>query len=445
MKLAIIGGGGARTPLLVNGLIQSDLPIAEIALYDPDRPRLEMMATLARTRAGSVALTTASTAAEAVSGAAFVFISIRVGGIAARAHDESTALAHGIVGQETVGPGGFAKAMRTVPHVVGYAREVQAHAPGAWIINFTNPVGIVTQAVRTATGARIIGICDTPTELYEEVCHALDVPSAESYVDYFGLNHLGWIREVYHHGEPQLHRLWDDQERLTRIYRSLLFTREFLRELRLLPTEYVYYYYRASDAYRNVVRTGTSRAAVIEQLNQELFAQLAADVQEPVTVYEQYIAARDAGYMQLESGSAVPRVKSLWGEATGYDRIALNTVRAIQFHSNAIIPLNVQNRGNLPELEFEDVIEVPCVVNGNGARPLHSGAVPDAVRGLLLHVKEYERLTVDAALTRAVETATTALARNPLVPDRTTAERLMQALRLEVGSDPGQTRSDPRA
>jgi len=431
MKLAIIGAGGARTPLLVNGLIQSDLPIQEIALFDPDAARLDTMTSLARTRAGRVALTPCASSAAAVTGADFVFISIRVGGITARAHDEATALAHGIVGQETVGPGGFAKAMRTVPHVVAYAREVQALAPEAWIINFTNPVGIVTQAVRTATGARVIGICDTPTELYEEVCHALEVPSAESYVDYFGLNHLGWIREIYHHGEPQLHRLWDDPERLARIYRNPLFAREFLRQLRLLPTEYVYYYYRSADAYANVVRTGTSRANVIDGLNRQLFADLAAAAQDPVTVYEDYIAARDAGYMQIESGNTAPRHKSPWAELTGYDKIALNTVRAIHFGTNAIIPLNVENRGNLPDLAASDVIEVPCVVNGNGALPLHSGVIPDQVRGLLLQVKEYERLTVDAALTHDREAATRALARNPLVPDEATARRLVSALVLE--------------
>lgn len=431
MKLAIIGAGGARTPLLVNGLIRSDLPIREIALFDPDEARLQTMATLARTRAGSVALTPCNSSASAITDADFVFISIRVGGIAARAHDETTALAHGIVGQETVGPGGFAKAMRTVPHVVAYAREVQALAPRAWIINFTNPVGIVTQAVRTATQARIIGICDTPTELYEEVCHSLDVPSSESYVDYFGLNHLGWIREVYHQGEPQLHRLWTEPERLTRIYRSPLFAIEFLRQLRLLPTEYVYYYYRSADAYANVMRTGTSRARVIEGLNRQLFADLAAAAQDQGAVYEHYITARDAGYMQLESGSTGPRQSSPWGELTGYDKIALNTVRALHFQSNAVIPLNVENRGNLPDLADDDVIEVPCVVNGNGALPLHSGAVPDAVRSLLVQVKEYERLTVAAALTRDRETAARALARNPLVPDQATARQLVAALVLD--------------
>ena len=430
MKLAIIGAGGARTPLLVNGLIRSTLPIRQIALYDPQRERASLMAAVARRRAGDVRLEVTSTSAEAMTGADFVFISIRVGDIAARAHDETTTLEHGIVGQETVGPGGFAKAMRTVPHMVAYAREAQEHAPGAWIINFTNPVGIVTQAVRTATGARIIGICDTPTELYEEVCHALDVPVGEAYVDYFGLNHLGWVREVYHGGEPQMHRLWNDPERLARVYRTPLFPPDLLRSLRLLPTEYVYYYYRAADAYTNVRRAGTSRARVIEGLNARLFDGLANPENDAVSVYEQYIADRDAGYMQIESGQSQPRPKNPWGELSGYDRIALHTVQGLHFNSNAVIPLNVDNRGNLPELEDGDVVEVPCLVNSNGAHPLHVGTVPEAVRDLLVTVKTYERLTVEAALSRDPEAARRALAANPLVPDAATADRLVNALRL---------------
>lgn len=431
MKLAILGGAGARTPLLVNGLAKSDLPIAHVALYDPDQARLEVMAGLVRRVAGTIRVTTSTTSAEAVAGADFVFISIRVGGIPSRARDEATSLDLGLVGQETVGPAGFAMAMRTIPHLVGYAREVAEHAPAAWIINFTNPVGIITQAVRTATGARIIGICDTPTETYEEVCHALDIPSSEAFVDYFGLNHLGWVREVYHRGVPQLHRLWAEPDRLARVYRTPLFDLDFLRQLRLLPTEYVYFYYSGARAVANIKRAGQSRGQVIEALNAQLMADLVRDDRDPVQTYEAYIAARDAGYMQIESGSSTPRAKSPWAEVTGYDRIALDTVRAIAFNSRAVIPLNVDNRGNMPELQDEDVVEVPCVVTANGARPLHVGRVPEQVRDLLQRVKGYERLTVRAALSRDPGDARQALAANPLVPSEHAADTLLASLVLQ--------------
>ena len=428
MNIAIIGGAGVRVPLLVNGLVRSDLPVARISLFDTDQERLALIAGLASRFAGRAVLTTHDAPGEAVAGADYVFISIRVGGIEGRARDEATTLAHGIVGQETVGPGGFAMALRTIPAVVQYAQEVTTRAPRAWIVNFTNPVGIVTQAVRHATGARVIGICDTPTELFEDIAHALDVPSAECYFDYFGLNHLGWVREVLHRGVPQLARLWDRPDLLRAIYRAPLFEPERLQALRLLPTEYVYYYYRAREAFENVRRSGTSRGAVIDALNTQLFGVLREGRADPVAAYESYLAARNAGYMQIESGASAPLERSPWAELTGYDKIALHTVRGIHFNANATVPLNVENRGNLPELEPGDVIEVPCVVNANGALPLHAGPMPDAVRDLVVRVKAYERATVRAGLSGRREHAVEALALNPLVGDRERADTLVAAL-----------------
>ncbi|MGQ0734804.1 MAG: family 4 glycosyl hydrolase [Acidobacteriota bacterium] len=428
MKIGIIGGAGVRVPLLVHGLTSSDLPIGEIALYDVDRDRLALIGRLAGRRSGQVRLTIAETSAECIEGADYVFVSIRVGGIDGRARDEQLAMAHGIVGQETVGPGGFAMAFRTVPEVVRYATEVAARAPHAWIINFTNPVGIVTQAVQTATPAKIIGICDTPTELFEEIAHILDLPSRECYFDYFGLNHLGWVREVYHDGEPQLHRVWAAPATLDRLYRAPLFPRDLLMRLRLVPTEYCYYYYRPDEAYENLRRSGQTRGLVIQQLNARLFEELARGDADPVGVYERYLAARNAGYMQLESGASSPLPPSPWAELTGYDKIALETVRAIHGNTGALMPLNVRNRGNLPDLDDEDSIEVTCVVNANGAIPIHAGPVSDVVRDLLVQVKRYERLTVRAALTGEMGLAEQALACNPLVKSADQARRLVAAM-----------------
>ena len=429
MKIGIIGGAGVRTPLLVNGITAANLPIDEIVLYDVDRARLDLIGSLARRRAGNARLVLANAVADCVQGADFVFVSIRVGGIDGRARDEQTSMAHGIVGQETIGPGGFAMALRTVPEVVRYAQEVAERAPHAWIINFTNPVGIVTQAVQTATRAKVIGICDTPTELFEEIAHALELPSAGCYFDYVGLNHLGWVREVFFDGEPQIHRFWERPELLDRLYRAPLFPRELLLQLRLLPTEYCYYYYRPADAFENVKKAGgQTRALVIKELNARLFAALVRHDEDPVVVYERYVAARDAGYMQLESGSRAPLARPPWAQLTGYDKIALQTVRAMHENSGALLPLNVRNRGNLPELEDNDCIEVTCAVNANGALPLYAGSAPDAVRDLLVQVKDYERLTVAAALARDPELAARALARNPLVTSPDLARQLVAAM-----------------
>jgi 6-phospho-beta-glucosidase len=428
MKVAVIGGAGVRTPLLVGGLTQSDLPIEEIALYDVDTPRLTAIGAVAgRLAEGGARVTLAGSVAACVAGADYVFTSIRVGGIEQRIHDEAAAQRHGIVGQETVGPAGFAMAMRTIPHMVRYAREIAEAAPRAWIVNFTNPVGMVTDAMRTASD-RVIGICDTPTELFEEVARVLGLDSAACRFDYFGLNHLGWLREVYSGGEPQLHRLWNDAGLLHSVYRVPLFDAGSLRALKLLPTEYVFYYDQPARAFENVRRAGRGRGQVIADLTARLFDELARPGGDAVATYRAYLSARSAGYMQIEAGGGGTTAPAPSTGLSGYDRIALGVVRAIHFDANTIIPLSVRNGGAIPALRAGDTVEVPCVVNASGARPLDVGSVPDAVAPLLGRVKEYERLTVRAALSPSADAARAALAANPLVPDAATADRLIADL-----------------
>jgi len=431
MKIAVIGGAGVRVPLLVNGLAGAEIGIDEFALYDPDQARLEVIAGLAARRSGQARVTTHGTAAPAIDGASFVITSIRVGGIDARIRDEQAALSLGFVGQETVGPGGFAMAVRTIPALLEYAREVMRRAPDAWIINFSNPAGLVTQALLNETGARVIGICDTPTEVFQEVAHALGVPAEACSFDYVGLNHLGFIREVFWRGAPQLARLWEDEAALGRVYRTPLFSPARLREIRLLPTEYVFYYDSPERAVANLRAAGETRGVVIARLTRALFDDMAKGVPDPVARYERYLADRSAGYMQLESGGeGGPQAPAPWAHLTGYDKIALNTIQAMVRHSNAIIPLNVLNRGNIPELADDDVIEAPAVVNANGPRALHVGALPPQVRDLVVRVKAFERATIEAVRQGTREALVDALALNPLVPTRATAARLIEVLSL---------------
>ena len=425
MRIAIIGGGGVRTPLLSAALAGSDLPLERLTLYDPDRERLAVIAPLADRMAEGVPVAACDTVEECVEAADFVFTSFRVGGIESRARNEATALKLGLVGQETVGFGGCAMALATIPAMVAHAKVIERVAPQAWMVNFTNPVGIITQAVQTATEAKIVGICDTPTELFEEVARALGLPSNECHFDYFGLNHLGWLREVYHGGKPQLAQLWADPERLGGLYRTNFFDPTFLADLRLLPTEYGYFYYETARAIASLQRAGESRGAMLTRLNAQLFEALTRGDGDPAKVYREYLAERDATYMQLESGSEKPLAPPPSAEVTGYDRIALAVVRAIHFNTSAVIPLNVANRGNIAELEDDDVVEVPCVVNADGPHALNVAPVPDAARELLVQMKTYERLTVRAALEGSRELALEALVTNPLVGSRDVAEQLV--------------------
>lgn len=427
MKIAVIGGAGVRTPLLVSGLTGSDLPIDEIALFDVDQRRLPIITGVATRMCAGARLTQSRSVAECVASADFVFTSVRVGGLERRIADETVAQRHGIAGQETVGPAGFAMATRTIPELVRYAREIADLAPSAWIINFTNPVGMVTEALRTETD-RVVGICDTPTELFEAAAHALDLDPAACSFDYFGLNHLGWLREIYAGGEPQLQRLWDDDVRLQTIYRMPLFDCASLRKMKLLPTEYVYYYDQPTRAFDNIRRAGHTRGRAIAELTAALFDSLADSRVDAVAAYTAYLRTRSAGYMQIETAADRTTPPGWTPELSGYDKIALAVVSSIHRNANDVIPLSVRNDGNIPVLRDDDVVEVPCVVNANGARPMHVGRVPETVRPLLERVKHYERLTVRAALAQSPALALEALTANPLVPTEEAASALIADL-----------------
>lgn len=425
LKVTIIGGAGVRVPLLAGGLARSDLRLSQIDLYDIDRDRLAVIADLAQQMAPGVRVVRADTAEAAIAGADFVIASIRVGGAAQRARDEAACIALDAIGQETVGPAGFAMAVRTIPAMVEYGRLVARLAPRAWLINFSNPVSLITQAVHQETDARLIGICDTPMEMFEDAAHALGLPARVCSYDYFGLNHLGWLRDVLFEGKGELHRIWDSDERLAAAYRSPLFELARLRELKLLPTEYLYYYYRPEVALAHMKQAGSSRGQHVAKLTEAFFGG-----GNPLGLpdYQHYLAARDGSYMQLETGATTPRLKPGWASLSGYDRIALMTMRAIVHDQGAVIPLDVANRGTLPFLHDEDIVEVPCRVDKNGPAPQVVAPVPDHPRELIERVKAYERATVKAALTGDREQLVDALALNPLVSSRDQAARLVEAL-----------------
>ncbi|MGE3491094.1 MAG: 6-phospho-beta-glucosidase [Vicinamibacterales bacterium] len=431
MKIAIIGGAGVRVPLLTGGLARSDLRVSQIDLYDIDRERLHVIAGLAQQMAPGIRVTSAGTAEAAIEGAEFVIASIRVGGAAQRARDEAACIALDAVGQETVGPAGFAMAVRTIPAMVEYGRLVSRLAPRAWLINFSNPVSLITQAVHQETDARLIGICDTPMEMFEDAAHALGLPATVCSYDYFGLNHLGWLRDVLFEGKGELHRIWDSDERLAAAYRSPLFEPERLRQMRLLPTEYLYYYYRPEVALAHMKQAGSSRGEAVATLTDAFFADFQAPGPKPqagLTRYQRYLTERDSSYMQLETGATTPRIKPDWAELSGYDRIALMTMRAIVHNQGAVIPLDVANRGTLPFLDAEDIVEVPCRVDKDGPHPQAVAPIPDHPRELIERVKAYERATVKAALTGNRDELIDALALNPLVSSREQSARLVEAL-----------------
>ena len=442
MKIALLGGGGVRTPLLIHGLTQAreQIGVSELALYDVDRSRVELMAALGHeiTR-GTIAVTVAASLEQAIDGATFVLSSLRVGGIAARAQDERIAIAHGLVGQETTGPGGLAMALRTVPVALEQARLIERYAPDAYLINFTNPAGLITQALRDHTKVRAIGICDTPSELFHHIAEALGEFRNDLEFTYAGLNHLGWVSRILLRGQDVMPRLLADEQLLLRLYPARLFEPAMIRTLGLIPSEYLFFLYARGIAFRNQQVSGASRGAELQQMNNGLFERLRAGTPtEAVLLYKEYLNQRNASYMRLEAhGESANqqdrRTVDPFDAATGYHRIAIDTMAALCGDSPASIVLNVRNHGAISDLATHDVVEVPCLVDRNGPRPLATGTLPAAVRGVVLAVKEYERLAIRAAIEGSLSLAKLALLVYPIVGEWEPASTVLDAL---VASDP---------
>jgi 6-phospho-beta-glucosidase len=440
MKVTIIGGGGLRTPLVIYGLAQAQAHIgtSEVALYDVDAERLAIVARLCRTVlkgfGDPFAIRTCSDLREAASDASFVLNSVRVGGMPARARDERIAIQNGLAGQETTGPGGAAMALRTLPVTLEHAAVVQNVAPRAWFINFTNPAGLITQALSDHTRVRVIGICDTPGELFHKLASCLGELQSEMTFEYSGLNHLGWIRRVTLRNEDITGRILDDLLLLRRLYPAELFDPVLIQTLRLIPTEYLFFYYSQRKAYENQLRAGATRGEELNELNRRLFDLMAREPDEDaLSSYRAYLNRRNASYMKLE-GQAASALASQEHEAdpfetaTGYHRIAIELMRGLMSNVPQQIVLNVRNEGSIPDLKDDDVVEVPCFVDSTGVRPLSAGPLPDTIRGLVLAVKGYERTLIRAALNRSITFAQLALLQYPIVGQWEVAGAVLHSL-----------------
>jgi 6-phospho-beta-glucosidase len=419
-KIAFIGGGGVRTPLIVFGVNEAaeQLGAEELVLFDPDRDRVRIMAELGRaivaSEGGGLRVREAASLEDAVDGAAFVMNSIRVGGIKARAHDERTAIIHGYPGQETTGPGGVAMALRTVAVAVEQARVVEKLSPHAWLINFTNPAGLITQAIHHNTGARVVGICDTPTEMLHRIHTALGAAPTDVRTEYVGLNHLGWIRRIYLRGEDVTERLLADDGFLNQLYSVPLFEHDLIRALKLIPTEYLFFYYSRRRALENQRRQGDATGAI--------------------ATYVDYLNVRSGSYMKLEGdgGTALDSVENSHEDpfraASGYHRIALDVMNALCGDQSKRIIVNTQNRGSIAEVENDDIVEVSCQIGSDTITPEQCGTLPEAVRGLVLAVKAYERVTIEAAMSGSHLAARKAMLLYPAIGEWEPSKELLEQL-----------------
>ena len=413
MKVAVIGAGSTYTPELVSGLARERDRIAvdDLVLHDIDAERLDVVAGLAGRMleraeyAGRLEST--GDLARAVDGADFVLIQIRVGGQEARLGDETIPLACGCIGQETTGAGGFAKAMRTVPVVLGIADEARRRAAtGAWIIDFTNPVGIVTRALLDG-GHRAVGLCNVAIGFQRSFARMLGLDPDRVLVDQVGLNHLTWVRSVRVDGEDVLPRLLEEHG--DEIAEQIELPRRLLDELGAIPSYYLHYFYAHDEVLAEQVG-GTPRALTVMEIERGL-----------LDLYGDTSLAEKPALLEQRGGAF-------------YSEAAIGLAGSLATGDEAVHVVDIRNNGTLAGLAEDDVVEVPARVGREGPLPLDQAPLAPELLGLVQHVAAYERLTARAAVTGDRVLARKALLTHPLIGQSGLAEQLVEQL-LEPGAE----------
>jgi 6-phospho-beta-glucosidase len=432
VKLTILGGGGFRVPLVYGALLtdRAEGRVTEVVLHDLDAGRLSavgrVLAEQAAAVPGAPAVTTTTDLDEALRGADFIFSAIRVGGLEGRADDERVALTEGVLGQETVGAGGIAYGLRTVPVAVDIARRVARLAPDAWVINFTNPAGLVTEAMSRHLGDRVIGICDSPVGLGRRIARVLGANPNEAWIDYVGLNHLGWVRGLTIAGRDELPRLLADPDLLGSFEEGKLFGVDWLQSLGAIPNEYLHYYYFNREAVRAYQHAEKTRGAFLADQQARFYDEVGAPGAKALDVWDRTRAEREATYMSENRETAGAGERDADDLSGGYEKVALALMRAIARDERTTLILNVRNQGTLSVLDHDAVIEVPCLVDANGAHPVSVAPLPDHATGLVCSVKAVEREVLAAARSASRATAVKAFALHPLVDSVNVARKLVE-------------------
>ncbi|WP_152353768.1 family 4 glycosyl hydrolase [Brachybacterium subflavum] len=484
MKLTILGGGGFRVPLVYEAAATgaTGLTIDEIVLQDVDAGRLrtiervidelgEELRTSGRTVGPLPRLVATTDLREAVAGADFVFSAVRVGGAEGRTVDERVALDLGLLGQETVGAGGLAYSLRTLPVALGIARTIAEVAPRAWTITFTNPAGIVTEAMRSVLGDRVVGICDTPIGLVRRVSRLIgeDVDAPDSLdrigIDYVGLNHLGWLRGLSVDGEDRLPGILADDAALEQIEEARLVGFDWVRTMGALPNEYLYYYLFTQQARERILAAGTTRGEFLVAQQGRFYRHLAGETggggsgraggapadaccDGPLAAWRATLHEREATYM-AESREADEERRPEDVAGGGYQEVALRLMTAIASGRTERMILDVGNAPTgsggasgssgsadpsgriVPQLPADLVLEVPCLVDGEGVHPQAVGPVPLEQLGLMAQQRGAERCILEAATigdpVRARRAAWEGFSTHPLVRSVDLGEKLVDA------------------
>lgn len=422
MKIAVIGGGSSYTPELIEGIIlrATQIKADEIVLVDIEagKEKLKIVGSLAKRmiKKSGLPITIELTfdRVKAITNADFVLTQFRVGGLDARASDERIPLKYDVIGQETVGPGGFAKALRTIPVILDICKEIEQYSNDAWLINFTNPAGIVTEAIHKYTSVKAIGLCNVPINMKQMTATILEVDRDNLNMSFAGLNHLVYATKVFVNGEDKMstliERIAEGRNMNMRNIHDAPWDKEFLQALNALPCPYHRYYYMMDEMLieeKEAAELRGTRAEQVKIIEKGLF--------------ETYKNPNlDVKPKELEE-----RGGSLYSEA------AISLISSIVTNDHAIHTVNVPNNGTITDLPDNVVIEVSCTVNSEGPQPIQVGKLPPELNGLIQQIKAFEQLTIEAAVTGNKQKALLALTTNPFVPSSKVAKLLLDEI-LEV-------------
>lgn len=410
-KICVIGAGSTYTPELIEGLIEhaSVLGLRELALVDINRERLEILAALARRMFQAAGIECPVTCSldrrMGIEGADFVLNQIRVGGQPARIRDEKMGVRHDVVGQETTGPGGFAKALRTIPVALDIARDIHELSPEAWMINFTNPAGMVTESLLRYGGIKVMGLCNSPFGMQSQIARGMGVAPHRIRMDYVGLNHLSWVRRIFLDGEDQTDTVfaaWSEHADRS----ATGFDPDLIVALGMIPSYYLRYFYHQQRVIAEQ-RTGDTRGEQVWEIERSL-----------LEMYRDPNLCCKPALLEKRGGAH-------------YSTLAVSLVTSIANDLGETHIVDCRNNGSLPDLADGVAVEMPAIINRQGAQAITAGPLPYSIRGLVQHVKSYEELTIEAALSGDERTALLALTTNPLVPSFDIAKQLWKDIRTE--------------
>lgn len=420
LKIAVIGGGSSYTPELIDGFIKcyNEMKVDEIWLVDIEegKEKLEIVGNLAKRMISNAKLKTkivlTTDRKEAIRDASFVLTQLRVGGLDARANDERIPIENGIIGQETTGAGGFAKAIRTIPVILDICKDIKSLSKDAWLINFTNPAGIMAEVVNKYTDVKVIGLCNVPITMKHNIAKALDVAVNRIHIELMGLNHFVWGKRVFLDGKDVtdivIKKLCDGAGLNMNNIPDLDWDPRLLESLGMVPCPYHRYYYMQEEILKEEIESfrnkGLTRAVEVKEIEKELF-----DIykDENLNTKPEQLEKRGGAYY---SDAAVSLINSIYN-----DKKDIHTV-------------NILNNGAITNIDNDVVVEVNAVVGKNGPMPICVGAAPNSIKGLIEVVKSYELLTVRAGVDGDRKAALQALSIHPLIPSFSKADKVLNEL-----------------